>query len=381
MRQRILRSFCVTFALSALIFFFSNTPSLAAGTCETRALWASKGDIDSPGEVDRLIEKMTAANLNVILPNVFCHGTVYFKNDYMEMQPSLPEGFDPLSYVIEKAHAAGIEVHPWFCVTYIGTRGHEGGSMLLRAHPEFGALAPGGEDWSRERPGDGALYANVHHKGYRDFVVGLMADMVRDYEVDGLHYDYIRAGANSYDPESERKFAEKFGRPMSEATYDDWVAWNSPAVDDIVRRATARAKTYRPGTLVSAAVFTNFHHIAQQGQDAAKWAREGWTDLAFTMDYEMNTTMIRLNETAFAARIKKPAHGVGLCLYQRVEDKKATSRPPELVAEQMRAVRKLGLRQLVFFASGYLDEAIIDMLATGPFKLKAIPCHRESAEE
>lgn len=34
------------------------------------------------------------------------------------MGSSIRNDFDPLHYLIQKAHAARFEVHPWFCVTY-----------------------------------------------------------------------------------------------------------------------------------------------------------------------------------------------------------------------------------------------------------------------
>jgi uncharacterized lipoprotein YddW (UPF0748 family) len=346
---------------------------------ETRALWAPESAIDTPEEVDALVARMAAANLNVFLPCVYCHGYVYFKNRFMEMPKGLKEGYDPLAYMLEKAHAAGIEVHPWFCVNYIGTAGAEGGGPILKAHPEFGARAPCDTDW--EKPEGGVLLGNVQNKEYRDFLVGLMSEMVRDYPVDGLHYDYIRAGANSYDAESEKKFRERFGRPMAEAGYEDWVAWHGPAIDDIVRRTTESARKFRPGVVISAAVFTNVAYVMRQGQDAAKWVKNGWLDVVFTMDYEMSTFLVRFNETDFAARVKKKAHGVGLSLYMETAPKKHGSRPPALVLEQIQAVKKMGIRQFAFFASSYMDDAILKALAEGPFREKAVPYHRKKSKD
>ena len=117
-----------------------------------------------------------------------------------------------------------------------------------------------------EFAGKGSLYANVQRQDVRDFLVGIMSEMARDYPVDGLHYDYIRAGENSFDSESEERFLERFGHPMSKATYDDWVAWNSPVIDDIVKRTTEAARGYRPGVLITAAVFTQAGYILRQGQ-------------------------------------------------------------------------------------------------------------------
>ncbi len=371
------RSITIIFA-----FILSFLVSLAA-CCEdnpvvfeTRALWAPESDIDSPADIDRLIDRMSSANMNVLLPCVYCHGFVYFRNRFIEMNPSLPAGFDPLAYMLEKAHAAGIEVHPWFCVSYIGTRSAEGANRgtVITGHPEFGALARGGADY--EMPDPGMIHGNFHSKSFRDFSVGLMSEMVRDYAVDGLHFDYIRAGANSFDEDSDKEFRAQFGRPIDEARPGDWPLWNSPHVNDIVKRTSEAARLFRPGVIISAAVFENVNFILQQGQDSAKWANEGWTDVNFTMNYDMNTQVVRFYEKDYSLRVKEPSHGVGLSFYQRDAERKVSPRPAKLVLEQIRLVRSMKLRHLAFFASPYLSDEILDALIGGPFRTKAIPRYR-----
>jgi len=341
---------------------------------ETRALWAPEKDLDTPGEADALIAKMVDSNMNVLLPCVFCHGNVYFKNEFLDMPASLPEGYDPLAYLVEKGHEAGIEVHPWFCVTYIGVRGADGGGMLLRKYPEYGAKSPEG-GWADADSG-GGLYANVTSGAYRDFMVSLMSGMVRDYGVDGLHYDYIRAASISRDELSEKVFREKFGHGLDEATPVELGEWHTPAIDDIVSRTTARAREFDPGVLVSAAVFTNVHYIAKQGQDAFKWVNEGWIDVAFTMNYASTKEMVRFEQLNFASRLDESADGAGLSIYVIDTEGKAKSRPPKMVLDQIRAMRKMGIKQLAFFASPYLDEAITAALVKGPFAEKVPPYHR-----
>ncbi len=362
------------FALSACRAVFCEVKSVMY---ETRALWAPESDIDSPADIDLLIERMSSANMNVLLPCVYCHGFVYFKNRFIQMNPSLPDGFDPLAYMLEKAHSAGIEVHPWFCVSYIGTRSADGANhgTVITSHPEFGAMARDGADY--EMPDAGMIHANFHSKEFRDFSVGLMSEMVRDYAVDGLHFDYIRAGANSFDEESNKDFRATFGRPIAEAQPGDWPLWNSRHVEDIVKRASEAARAFRPGVIISAAVFENVNFILPQGQDSAKWANEGWTDVNFTMDYDMNTQVIRFYEKDYSLRVKEPSHGVGLSLYQRDAERKVSSRPAKLVLEQIKLVRSMKLRHLAFFASPYLSDEIRNALVGGPFKAKAIPRYRE----
>ena len=82
------------------------------------------GDIEGwtqPSEIDRRLKRIKAAGFNVYMPAVwYGRGTTwpskYAPWDFALERPLKPN-FDPLKYAIEKAHAMGLEVHPWFTVT------------------------------------------------------------------------------------------------------------------------------------------------------------------------------------------------------------------------------------------------------------------------
>src|SRR3954471_24915724 len=86
-----------------------------------RAFWA---DAFHPGyknaaQIDQMVEDVATAKGNVILMEVRNRGGSYFLKS---MEPAAEDAewspsFDALQYLIEKAHASGIEVHAWYPVT------------------------------------------------------------------------------------------------------------------------------------------------------------------------------------------------------------------------------------------------------------------------
>jgi uncharacterized lipoprotein YddW (UPF0748 family) len=333
---------------------------------ETRALWANPKSFVTREAADQLVERAARARLNAIVPDIFVRDSFIGKSELMPMSTSVEEeGFDPLAYLIERAHAAGIEVHPWFCVTYRDAKFRE----RLR-----------GVDIIDEQGNARELGADVHRPEYRDFVVNLMVGVARDYEVDGIHLDYIRAMSDCYCDKCRAEFEQEFGKPLTEATDEDWVKWQREAIADIVRRTAEGVRKARPGTVMSAAVFSNLSSGARQGQDPARWAQEGWVDVVIPMDYAMQTLAVRSNERQFLNALEDDTKLVtGLSLYARNGDQVAP-REPSHVQQQIGLVRSMGIHGYCLFEAVYLSDGIVEMLSSDLNREPAAPYHRQSPE-
>ena len=322
-------------------------PRNAQGTIrETRAVWVSTREISTAEGIDTVVERSTQARLNVLIPDILVRNGFFAKSDLMPLSSQVEEGLDPVGRLIEKAHAAGLEVHPWFCVTYRDRHFRE---WFRKTHgTDLTMVDKEGEPIS--------MGADVHRPEYRDFIVDLMVGVARDYPVDGIHLDYIRTMGQCYCPKCRAEFAAEFGGPLTEASEEDWIRWQRGAIGEIVRRTAEGVRRVRPGASMSAAVFSSMHGGATQGQDPAGWARQGWIDLVLPMDYQMHTLQVRSNERQFLAALDEDDKLVtGLSLYMR-SGGDVSSRPPELVREQIELVRRLGIHGYCLFAFNHLSD-------------------------
>jgi uncharacterized lipoprotein YddW (UPF0748 family) len=326
---------------------------------ETRALWANPNSFLAREATDALVERAARARLNAIVPDIFVRDSFIGKSELMPMASSVrEEGFDPLGYLIERAHAAGIEVHPWFCVTY--------------RDAAFRKRLPG-VDIIDEQGKVRELGADVHRSEYRDFIVKLMVGVARDYPVDGIHLDYIRSMADCYCEKCRAEFQGQFGRPLTEATGEEWVGWQREAIGDIVQRTAEGVRKARPGAWMSAAVFSSLPGGARQGQDPARWAKEGWIDVMIPMDYAMQTLAVRSNERQFLNALDDDNKLVtGLSLYVR-SGEQALPRDPALVRQQIGLVRSMGIHGYCLFEATYLSDDITEMLSSDLNREPAVP--------
>jgi uncharacterized lipoprotein YddW (UPF0748 family) len=328
---------------------------------ETRALWVTTKTLRTRETIADVVDRAAAARMNVLVPNIFYHNRLAAKSSRAMMATGVEEGLDPLAELIEIAHDKGIEVHPWFCVSY-------GPGDVEATRPEWVAV---------DKDGEFVPYVNdLHSLEYQQYFVHLAVAIARNYDIDGIHLDYIRTKGYCYCERCRQGFQALFDKPLTEATEQDWVAWNRTALGNIVRRVARGVRRFKPDAMISAAVFVNLESGARQGQDPAGWARQGWVDLVMPMDYDMSSLRVRANENRFLGIMHDDDKLVsGLCMYQRT-GAGAVPRPPWLVKEQIQLVRTLGIHGYCLFCDTYLSPEIIEMLSTELSQEPAVPYFR-----
>ncbi len=337
------------------------------GPMPSRAVWLSKSQFMTPEAADAFIAQARACNINVLIPNVYGHGTVMYQSDEFPMHDDVPEGFDPLAYVIERGHAEGMEVHPWFSVCRGPLRHLDEDRLWLFW-------------WSAENERWFGSWADVHRPQFRDWIVEFMLDCCRRYDVDGLHYDYIRAGVDCRCEQCVAEFEEQFGHGMDEATNTEWAQWHQQAITDIVRRTTLGLRDIKPEAMTSAAVQSKYAG-PRGGQDGPGWVREGILDLLMPMDYQYDASKVEANERRWIRELGGTEHLLtGLRFYERYTDddgrRRARPRPAPEAREQVRLCGRLGIPGVTIFASGYFSDPIVAALAADPWGAPATPHFR-----
>lgn len=270
--------------------------------------------------VRQILDNHKAANMNAVLFQVRQSGTAYYNSSYEPWgyyAGYKNPGYDPLTYVIQEAHKRGIEVHAWFNVfqtssTAAGTPAAE--------HPEWICRDRDGIPMTENRCVSPGL------KAVRDYTLQVAMEIVRNYDIDGLHLDYIRWNeySNSKTSKSLARRAEqeqwldgmvtdeliedleknKAGRylydiehpysagvPTGFDTWEDWWRWS---VTEFVRTLHDSIQAVKPWVRLSVAALGKYNWSSWQGygsvyQDAALWFNEGYIDQLTPMHYHWTT--------------------------------------------------------------------------------------------
>jgi uncharacterized lipoprotein YddW (UPF0748 family) len=125
----------------------------------------------------------------------------------------------------------------------------------------------------------------------RDYQASLMEEVCNRYDVDGIHFDWIRSGFyQCYCRHCQAKCRELTGADLLKEMGNFhpkaavWYGHRAGNVTSLVRRVADYA--HARGKETSAAVFCTFPlSYNEQAQEWPLWLREGYLDLAIPMTY------------------------------------------------------------------------------------------------
>jgi uncharacterized lipoprotein YddW (UPF0748 family) len=269
---------------------------------EFRGAWvASVANIDWPSkpglsafeqqaELLALLDRARALKLNAILLQVRPAADALYDSPYEPWSAYLtgvegraPEPYyDPLTFAVREAHARGLELHAWFNpyrARHPTATGAHARTHVSVKHPTW-VRSYGQYEWMD--PGDPAVLAHT---------LRVIIDVVRRYDVDGIHVDdYFYPYPESRDsvevpfPDSSTYAAHQ--RAGGTLSLSDWRRDN---VDRFVEQLYRRTKAVKPWVKVGISPFgiwrpgypaqiKGFDAYEKLAGDAKKWINEGWVD-------------------------------------------------------------------------------------------------------
>jgi uncharacterized lipoprotein YddW (UPF0748 family) len=270
---------------------------------EFRAAWiATVANIDWPSrkrlptaqqkqELVSLLDKAVELNLNAVILHIRPSADALYPS---KLEPwseyitgtmgQAPEPFyDPLKFAVDEAHARGLQLHAWFNPYRVGNSDRES-----EAAPNHASVATP----EIVRTYGKFLWFDPGEPAAVDQFVAVLTDVVRRYDVDGVHIDdYFYPYSINDEQGKPVQFPddESYARAQQAGETLDRDDWRRKNVDDLVRRMYESVKEVKPHVLVGISPFGIWrpgHPEGIQGldqyatlySDARKWLREGWVD-------------------------------------------------------------------------------------------------------
>jgi uncharacterized lipoprotein YddW (UPF0748 family) len=336
-------------------------------------MWVVRDSITSPEKIDNLVAAAKLHGFNTLFVQVRGRGDAYYNSRLEPRAEELagqPLSFDPLETIIERAHAAGIQVHAWANMCYVWSAGRPpvDPSHMVNAHPEWLARdAGGGFQLCGDSNCEGAFMAPSNAQARRHLHDVIM-DIVSNYDVDGIHFDYIRYPNSDYDrsvdAESQfagtirptldpprRKALDALGAGAYVRAFPSWWAdWRRDQITSLVEWISRDVKSAKPWVCVSAAVFANYDDADNaRGQDWKRWLRDGALDAVIPMAYASSTAEVdaQIRDAAQTARLYGRACYAGLGSWRISADS---------TVAKIQAARADGARGIVLFSYGGITD-------------------------
>ncbi len=266
----------------ALALLSSACSAYVQGDPEVRGMWVQDAGFMDAGKTTNTVNQLASGNFNVICMVTRFYGFLFFP-------PSAADGdyepqyisYDALDDMIAKAHARGLKVHAWVYTNYIAATHYSNSHHVQNAHPEWlMKMSNGSVSYRWLDPGvPDAMTWNYN----------VCMDIVKNHDVDGLHFDYIRYPdwSGGYNDVAIARFNEEYGRTGLPATDDaTFVAWRKRQISDFLKKVYANAAAIKPNVCISAAVYGNPATANPKLQDWPTWLAKGYLDMAVPMVYE-----------------------------------------------------------------------------------------------
>ncbi|MDP3849968.1 MAG: family 10 glycosylhydrolase [Luteolibacter sp.] len=250
---------------------------------EFRGAWiASIYNIDWPSskglsasaqqsELRAMLDKMAALKMNAVVFQVRPQCDALYQSSIEPWSPWLTgtmgrsPGYDPLAFCIREAHARGIEVHAWFNPFRALSNNSQqvAGNHIARAMPQI-----------TSRYGT-MTWCDPGHPETRTRALNVIMDVVRRYDIDGVHlddyfYPYPSGGLRFQDgksPSQRRAYVDGFVSNLYSAVKRQ-KSW--------VRVGISPFGIWRPG--VPSGIEAGIDSYEQLAGDSRKWLKNGWVD-------------------------------------------------------------------------------------------------------
>ena len=290
-----------TFLITLTILLLTTAQTAAQPKHEIRTTWLTTlGGMDWPRnkatsaegirrqqqELCDILDRLKEVNFNTVMMQTRLRGDLIYPSAIETFPEALTgktgkdPGYDPLAFAIEECHKRGMELHAWIVTIPAGNNRQVkllGKHSVVKKHRQIC------------KQHDGAWFLDPGHPQTADYLSSIVREIVTRYDVDGIHFDYIRY------PENARRFPDrdthrKYGKGK------DLKQWRRENITNIARRLYTEIKQVKPWVKVSSSPVGKFKDTSRYSslgwnayetvhQDAQNWLKEGIHDALFPMMY------------------------------------------------------------------------------------------------
>ncbi|MCI4671147.1 MAG: family 10 glycosylhydrolase [Bacteroidia bacterium] len=366
----------LTFGLSC------DDPAPALPKHEFRAVWvATFHNIDWPSakkmtsqhqqkEFGKLLDKQQRMGMNAMVVQVRPSGDAFYKSryapwsEYISGTQGLPPKpyYDPLEFMINSCHDRNMEFHAWL------------NPFRAVSHTRFSSVAPQNivnkhPEWTFQY--GSRLYLNPGLPKVRDYLVRVVMEVVKNYDVDGIHFDdyfypYPKNGEQLPDKQTFEKYGQEFA---------DINSWRRNNIDLFIKALSDSIKVVKPHVKFGVSpvgiwrnrnqdhrgtpVRSNFSSYDMLHADVRTWLEKGWIDYVAPQVY-FNIEHPTADYAVLVPWWAKNSFGrhvyVGQALFKSKQGESRPWRDPNQLPQQLKLnLRYPQIKGSIFFSANSFD--------------------------
>ncbi len=343
---------------------------------EVRAVWHRPHE-RSDAEVEVTVLKLKDAGFNLILIETNYEGYANAQkcvHDFLPIRKRYEDGFDVIDSFIRICKKNGVKIHCWFEDFFFGVEGH--GCPIATLRPELMARRKDGE--LLHDAFDNFYFLNPALDEVHELLLGLIKEILDNYDFDGFQLDYIRYPvirsvdrSAGFEEPTKQAFLRDTGidaDAIPNTDCNEWkcfLDWRAEKVTKYVKAVRDLILEYRKNgrdIVLSTAVFGDpVEAINLKCQNWQYWVKQGWLDAIYPMAY-LNDAEDVGAEVAFMVENYGEAPNIsGISpMYNKLPVIEST--------KQVEECRKAGAVGVAFFCAGNCTPEQLEKLKIGVFR-------------
>ena len=254
---------------------------------EFRGFWCHSAFGVKGIDWDEAIHRLADNGFTAILPNMLWGGAAFYESKVLPVAAQTTTRGDQIRECLAACRKYGVQMHVWKVDWNLGTAAPKDFVARMRQAGRL-QVSSGG----KEEP-----WLCPSHPENQQLEIAAMVEVVRNYDVDGIHFDYIRYPDNDhcFCAGCKERFEHSTGSALKnwpeDVTADGplcqrWLEWRRSNITTVVRAVSEQARAIKPKIKLSAAVFRNWPVDRDGvGQDWKLWCDKGYLDFVCPMDY------------------------------------------------------------------------------------------------
>jgi uncharacterized lipoprotein YddW (UPF0748 family) len=254
---------------------------------EFRAFWCHSAFGVQGIAWDEAIRRLADNGFTAILPNMLWGGVAFYASKVLPVAPQVASRGDQIAQCLAACRKHGIQIHVWKVNWNLGQAAPKEFVDKLRSEGRLQASSSSKEE----------RWLCPSHPDNRALEIASMVEVARDYDVDGIHFDYIRYpdGDHCFCAGCKERFQRHAGLEIQSWPKDvladgsarqAWLDWRRSNITAVVKAVSEQARAIRPKLKISAAVFSNWAADRDGvGQDWKLWCEKRYVDFVCPMDY------------------------------------------------------------------------------------------------
>jgi len=373
--------------LLTLLFFCLSQLLLAQPKLEIRAVWLTvnygldwpekpfqnEKDIEKQKkDLNQILDKLQKTHINMVFLQTRIRGDVIYpskiepRSEYVKSNDATAD-YDPLQFAVEACHQRGIECHAWFVVYPMGT-------VAKNKKPNRTSTALNRNHLIKTFKKN--VYLDPGNPQTNVYILSLIKEIVSNYDIDGIHLDYIRYPEVAADfPDKDTFLQYGYGKNKED--------WRRENINHLVYAVYDMVKSLKPWVQVSSSVVGMYKDIPGESrrhwtayssvfQDPVDWLKKGKQDFIVPMTYYSGMLFYPFVED-WVSRSNDRFIIPGLGAFQM--DQRESRWEPSILYDQIKFSREAKTQGNAFFRAAYLvnnSKGFDSELCSNFYKLPAL---------